>query len=107
MAISFFADVEMAELQSDTVCSICGAETQVPEFDGNKHGENICGHGTYSCAVCTKTFSLWTQYDAHKKSHQKMKQRQYPCQTCGKVIVHQGFIEIRTENLPPLLHGVA
>ena len=83
----------MADFPMDTVCSICGADVQSPDFDGNRHGENICGQGTYSCPVCpNKTFSLWTHYDAHKKQHQKMKQRQYPCQTCGKVSINSNQI---------------
>ena len=86
----FISELEMADFPMDTVCSICGADVQSPDFDGNRHGENICGQGTYSCPVCpNKTFSLWTHYDAHKKQHQKMKQRQYPCQTCGKVNSNQ------------------
>ena len=69
----------------DTTCSLCGADTQSPDFKASDHGENLCGRGTISCPLCAKTFSLWSHYEAHKKCHQKLKQRQYPCQTCGKV----------------------
>lgn len=70
---------------SESACSLCGADTQSPEFRPSDHGENLCGRGTISCPLCAKTFSLWSHYEAHKKCHQKLKQRQYPCQTCGKV----------------------
>ena len=69
----------------DTACSLCGADTQSPNFRPSDHGENLCGRGTISCPLCAKTFSLWSHYEAHKKCHQKLKQRQYPCATCGKV----------------------
>ena len=70
---------------SESACSLCGADTQSPDFRPSDHGENLCGRGTISCPLCAKTFSLWSHYEAHKKCHQKLKQRQYPCQTCGKV----------------------
>ena len=72
---------------SESACSLCGADTQSPDFRPSDHGENLCGRGTISCPLCAKTFSLWSHYEAHKKCHQKLKQRQYPCQTCGKVRV--------------------
>lgn len=50
---------------------------------GLEHGE--VSDGPIACPLCTKTFTLWSHYEAHKKCHQKLKQRQYPCQTCGKV----------------------
>ena len=71
---------------SESACSLCGADTQSPDFKPHEHGENLCGRGTLSCPLCAKTFSLWSHYEAHKKCHQKLKQRQYPCQTCGKVM---------------------
>ena len=71
---------------SESACSLCGADTQSPDFRPSEHGENICGRGTIACPLCAKTFTLWNHYEAHKKCHQKLKQRQYPCQTCGKVI---------------------
>ena len=70
---------------SESACSLCGADTQSPDFKPAEHGENLCGRGTLSCPLCAKTFTLWSHYEAHKKCHQKLKQRQYPCQTCGKV----------------------
>jgi hypothetical protein len=70
---------------SDSACSLCGADTQSSDFRLNEHGENLCGRGTISCSLCSKTFALWSHYETHKKCHQKLKQRQYPCQTCGKV----------------------
>ena len=72
-------------LPSDSACSLCGADTQSPDFRSHEHGENLCGRGTISCSLCSKTFALWSHYEAHKKGHQKLKQRQYPCQSCGKV----------------------
>ena len=71
---------------SESACSLCGADTQSPNFKPTDHGENICGRGTIACPLCAKTFTLWNHYEAHKKCHQKLKQRQYPCATCGKVI---------------------
>ena len=53
---------------------------------GLEHGE--VSDGPIACPLCTKTFTLWSHYEAHKKCHQKLKQRQYPCQTCGKVSNH-------------------
>ena len=73
-------------LPSDTACSLCGADVQSPDFRANEHGENLCGRGTISCSLCSKTFALWSHYETHKKCHQKSKQRQYPCQTCSKVL---------------------
>ena len=82
------------ELPSESACSLCGADTQSPDFRPSDHGENLCGRGTISCPLCAKTFSLWSHYEAHKKCHQKLKQRQYPCQTCGKVSIHSHKIHI-------------
>ena len=82
------------ELPSESACSLCGADTQSPDFRPSDHGENLCGRGTISCPLCAKTFSLWSHYEAHKKCHQKLKQRQYPCQTCGKVSIHFHKIHI-------------
>ena len=73
------------DFPSESACSLCGADTQSPDFKPSDHGENICGRGTIACPLCAKTFTLWNHYEAHKKCHQKLKQRQYPCQTCGKV----------------------
>ena len=73
------------DIPSESACSLCGADTQSPDFKPSDHGENICGRGTIACPLCAKTFTLWNHYEAHKKCHQKLKQRQYPCQTCGKV----------------------
>ena len=53
---------------------------------GLEHGE--VSDGPIACPLCTKTFTLWSHYEAHKKCHQKLKQRQYPCQTCGKVSIN-------------------
>ena len=50
-----------------------------------QHGEGICNQRPISCPLCAKTFTLWSHYETHKKCHQKLKQRQYPCQSCGKV----------------------
>lgn len=75
----------------ESACSLCGADTQSPDFRPSDHGENLCGRGTISCPLCAKTFSLWSHYEAHKKCHQKLKQRQYPCQTCGKVMSSSVF----------------
>ena len=55
------------------------------------HVEGACNQRTISCPLCAKTFTLWSHYEAHKKCHQKLKQRQYPCQSCGKVIYHAYF----------------
>ena len=56
---------------------------QRSDISGFEHGE--VSDGPIACPLCTKTFTLWSHYEAHKKCHQKLKQRQYPCQTCGKV----------------------
>jgi uncharacterized Zn-finger protein len=87
------------EFPSESACSLCGADTQSPEFRPSDHGENLCGRGTISCPLCAKTFSLWSHYEAHKKCHQKLKQRQYPCQTCGKV-----FTSASNRNMHQRIH---
>ena len=55
------------------------------EMAAYEHGEGVCNQRPIACPLCSKTFTLWTHYETHKKCHQKLKQRQYPCQTCGKV----------------------
>ena len=52
-----------------------------------QHGEGVCNQRPIGCPLCSKTFTLWSHYETHKKCHQKLKQRQYPCQSCGKVII--------------------
>jgi DNA-directed RNA polymerase subunit RPC12/RpoP len=84
---------------SESACSLCGADTQSPDFRPSDHGENLCGRGTISCPLCAKTFSLWSHYEAHKKCHQKLKQRQYPCQTCGKI-----FTSASNRNMHQRIH---
>ena len=101
-------------LPSDTACSLCGADVQSPDFRANEHGENLCGRGTISCSLCSKTFALWSHYETHKKCHQKSKQRQYPCQTCSKVLnlsieivsSQPNYVAVSSQNLVPRqLHG--
>ena len=57
------------------------------EMSAYEHGEGVCNQRPISCPLCSKTFTLWSHYETHKKCHQKLKQRQYPCQSCGKVII--------------------
>ena len=99
---------------SESACSLCGADTQSPDFRPSDHGENLCGRGTISCPLCAKTFSLWSHYEAHKKCHQKLKQRQYPCQTCGKVRIHskkkyvsqiESTVNRKPKSAPLLING--
>ena len=47
--------------------------------------EGVCSQHPIACPLCSKTFTHWSHYETHKKCHQKLKQRQYPCQSCGKV----------------------
>ena len=65
-------------------CEYCGADRS-PDFVADDHREGVCNRGSIACTLCAKTFTLYSHYEAHKKCHQKLKQRQYPCQTCGKV----------------------
>ena len=55
------------------------------EMAQHEHGEGVCNQRPIACPLCAKTFTLWSHYETHKKCHQKLKQRQYPCQSCGKV----------------------
>ena len=64
-------------------CHLCGMPRS--EMAAHDHVDGACNQRTISCALCAKTFTLWSHYEAHKKCHQKLKQRQYPCQSCGKV----------------------
>ena len=68
-------------------CQFCGVSG--PGFSPAEHGEGVCKLlQPLSCPLCSKTFTIWSHYEAHKKCHQKLKQRQYPCQTCGKVMFY-------------------
>merc|ERR1712018_361632 len=87
------------DIPSESACSLCGADTQSPDFKPSDHGENICGRGTIACPLCAKTFTLWNHYEAHKKCHQKLKQRQYPCQSCGKI-----FTSASNRNMHQRIH---
>ncbi len=64
-------------------CHLCGMPKS--EMAAYEHVEGACNQRPISCPLCAKTFSLWTHFESHKKCHQKLKQRQYPCQACGKV----------------------
>ena len=64
-------------------CHICGMPRS--EMSAYEHGEGVCNQRPIACPLCSKTFTLWSHYETHKKCHQKLKQRQYPCQSCGKV----------------------
>ena len=64
-------------------CHICGMPKS--EMAAYEHVEGACNQRPISCPLCSKTFSLWSHFESHKKCHQKLKQRQYPCQACGKV----------------------
>ena len=77
------------EFPSGDGCHLCGMPRS--EMAAHDHVEGACNQRTISCPLCAKTFTLWSHYEAHKKCHQKLKQRQYPCQSCGKVIYHTYF----------------
>ena len=65
-------------------CHMCGMPRA--EMAQHGHGEGVCNQRPIACPLCAKTFTLWSHYETHKKCHQKLKQRQYPCQSCGKVV---------------------
>ena len=93
-------------------CEYCGADRS-PDFVADDHREGVCNRGSIACTLCAKTFTLYSHYEAHKKCHQKLKQRQYPCQTCGKVSSARHFPTLphkysssrcRAEHWPESLH---
>ena len=70
-------------------CHMCGMPRA--EMAQHEHGEGVCNQRPIACPLCAKTFTLWSHYETHKKCHQKLKQRQYPCQSCGKVSINMNF----------------
>jgi len=78
-------------------CHICGMPRS--EMSSYEHGEGVCNQRPISCQLCTKTFTLWSHYEAHKKCHQKLKQRQYPCKSCGKI-----FTSASNRNMHQRIH---
>merc|ERR1719210_632507 len=80
-------------------CEFCGADTRSPDYVSDEHGEGVCNQRPIACPLCSKTFTLWSHYEAHKKCHQKLKQRQYPCQTCGKI-----FTSASNRNMHQRIH---
>ena len=85
-------------------CHICGMPRA--EMSAYEHGEGVCNQRPISCPLCSKTFTLWSHYETHKKCHQKLKQRQYPCQSCGKVRINANALiqHILTHHLCPDIH---
>ena len=81
-------NINLDEFTRDA-CHICGMPRS--EMSAYQHGEGVCNQRPIGCPLCSKTFTLWSHYETHKKCHQKLKQRQYPCQSCGKVIISDQF----------------
>ncbi|XP_059093284.1 uncharacterized protein LOC131888450 isoform X1 [Tigriopus californicus] len=90
---------ESSQERDTDLCQFCGSDTTSPDFDSADHKEGVCNRGSIACPLCAKTFTLYSQYEAHKKTHQKMKQRQYPCQTCGKI-----FTSASNRNMHQRIH---
>ena len=82
--VSLTFNINLDEFTRDA-CHICGMPRS--EMSAYQHGEGVCNQRPIGCPLCSKTFTLWSHYETHKKCHQKLKQRQYPCQSCGKVII--------------------
>uniref|UniRef100_A0A0K2UH38 C2H2-type domain-containing protein n=1 Tax=Lepeophtheirus salmonis TaxID=72036 RepID=A0A0K2UH38_LEPSM len=81
-------------------CEYCGEESESPDFIPSDHGQGICQRGSLACSLCPKTFTQWAQLNDHKKNHhQKLKQRHYPCQSCGKV-----FTSASNRNMHQRIH---
>lgn len=79
-------------------CQFCGCAGVM--FNPGEHGEGVCKLlQPLSCPLCSKSFTIWSHYEAHKKCHQKLKQRQYPCQTCGKI-----FTSASNRNMHQRIH---